>query len=278
MNNNTGNNLETLRSQLSDIRKAAGMDLQTIPASSRPGWESKKRNASGQLRTAEDNLAQEIFKNSVVVAMESELQNAEATVKMIQDAEGGNYVIELDFMELENFIIKKLFSDVKGNNYSFSGSTSSRINVILSEVSIEIGALHMPPVNMPANLFGTLHSVMEARSRVALALTQTFGDDLKNYYLRKRLMDEGRKRLDHDRFAILIANTPFDQLHVAQSLITSKTVALADASPEEFAEVRASNGVSVANDAPAEAIISQIAAAIKSGGKKASKKKVDTQQ
>lgn len=268
--------VDTLRAKLSELNQQANVDLTKIPASTRPGWESKKRKATESLEGVENELTQAIFQNSVVVVLEDAIKAADETVKTIRDSEGGDYVINLDYLELDNRVTKELFSRVTNGTFPFNGPTASYLNRILADIGNDLGAVRMPTVNLPANSRGVLSTFEEARNLVSELLTETFGADLKNLYLRKRLMEEGKKRLTHDRFAIMLTNVPTSELANANSVLAAKGVVLATSDEQTLSAEGVLSAVSVSPDANADTVVGQIALAVKTvTGKKKSRKKVD---
>jgi hypothetical protein len=221
-----------LRNKLSELTVLSQTDLDKIPAGSRPGWESKKRNASDQIETLENDLTQEILKRSITLVVEDKVTVSDGIIKYLESVETQGSILSLDYMMLETRLLNELFVQVKNNTFPFNGPIASQLNILLSEIGDELGVLSMPIVEIPATSRSTLKTRTEALHKIRDLLYNTYQENLKALYLRKVLMSEGRKRLKHSRLAIIVYNVPENNLSEANVLSTkSTTIAATDTIP-----------------------------------------------
>lgn len=224
------NKTSELRNKLTELKSLSKMNLESIPAASRPGWESRARNAASQIEDTENSLVQEILSKSITIVIESGVSQAKDVIDTLSSSEEEGTVIGLDYMFLEKTLVERLFSQVKNGTYPFNGPAISQLNVLLSDVGSELGVLEMPIVENVGNLYGTLTNKDEAILRVRQMIEKVMDNDFKNLVLKKRLTVLAKSRLNLDRLAVVLYNVPREYLNSSNVLNVKTAVVALDSS------------------------------------------------
>lgn len=222
------NKVSELRGKLAELKALSKMDLAEIPVQTRPGWEARVRNATAQIDSLEDELAQEILAKSVTIVLENGVSQTDDIIKTLKSVEVEGTVIDMDYMQMETSLVNVLFSQVKNGTFPFNGSTVSQLNILLSEIADDIGVIEMPVVNGSGGFYGTLNSKEEAIDRVQKMIESVMDNDFKNIVLKRRIFQTAKTRLNLDRVAVVLYNVPKEYLNSSNLLNTKTAVVSTD--------------------------------------------------
>jgi hypothetical protein len=194
-----------LREKFAQVKLASEIDLQQIPASTRPGWESRKRQATEEMPKISLELATAVIENSVAMLLSSDVPNQSAFIEFVSSQEPNTIVVDKN--GLSEFFFANVFRENRGDAYSFNSEAAAKINNLLYDVGIQLGLVSIDMVMIPATLSGTVRGKEAAVKRFNDIFTNTYGSSFHLAYLLAQIKQLALSKLNTDRFAILVTNS-----------------------------------------------------------------------
>lgn len=199
-------NIQELRQRVNLTEDILKTDMSKVSKDSRPGRLGQMNAAKQSIEGLKDQLAKMILGNSFLIKMSDKIaeDRVNSFVEYLSAAEPST--VSLDQLGLENIVLDEQFKAGVTVGYPIGRTLGDMINLLMRRISLIIGVVAMPNVEIPANKQGMVKTKAEILSVIKLSMKNSYQNLFHETFLNFRLVELAKSKLDYDQMCIVLKN------------------------------------------------------------------------